>query len=150
MQPNNLNNNILDLERFSRTLAELVILSLTTYVAILRELSKASEAEPTPQQLEIMHTAGRNLGLELLAFVQVAKHAGNSQTFVESQHDPSPITALANELGMSYSMLLRVKDKASAAETPVSPIPAIQSLYNQLARAWLLQYSSVIPEFIEK
>lgn len=139
-----------DLELFSRTLAELVVLALTAYVESLQTLHDVIEGELTEQRLEVLHTAGRNLGVELLAFTQVIKYASNSQNFPADTHSPIPILPLAAELGASYSMLLRVKDQRSAAETPVSPIPVVRDLYDQPAKDWLARYVSLLPEFVEK
>lgn len=152
MQPVNPNKKsaIHDLERFSRTLAELVVLALTAYIESLQTLHQVIEDGPTDQRLEALHVAGNNLGIELLAFTQVIKYASNSQNFPADTHNPIPIMPLAVDLGTSYAVLLRVKDKQSATQTPVSPIPAVRDLYDQSAKDWLARYVSVLPEIVEK
>ncbi|MBJ7330191.1 MAG: hypothetical protein JHC95_09860 [Solirubrobacteraceae bacterium] len=136
-----------DAERFARTLAELLVLGLTTYVPMLRVLHDIGEGDTDPRQLETLQEAGRRVGVELLAFAQAAALA--EADLVGSAHDPAPVLELARRVGTGAAMLLRVTDAASARETPVTPIPVVQEAYGDDARAWLGRYVPVLPEFVE-
>ena len=146
------NGYIEDIELFTRTLADLVHLALECYVEVLLVLNKVIEGDDTPENLEILHSSGKRLGLELLSFVQVVKYAKNSEEITgHTQHSPAAIVDLATDLGMSYAMLLRVSDAASAAQTPISPISrGILVHYTDATKEWLLKYKGTAPEFVEK
>lgn len=139
-------STVQDPERFARTLAELLVLGLTTYVPTLRVLHGVGEGERDPQQLQTLQEAGRRLGLELLAFGQVVEQ----DTGALGAHDPGPVAELTRRLGTGLAMLLRVTDAASARQTPVTPIPAIQAAYDDAARSWLERYVPIVPEFVEE